>query len=68
MSNKSNTELDDHEENSLNATKDLVKKKLGLGEKDVIELSQVRDGRIIDLEDGMSVTFIYSAAAFNVQN
>ncbi|KLO20330.1 hypothetical protein SCHPADRAFT_923523 [Schizopora paradoxa] len=38
-------------ETSLNATKELVRKKLGLGEKDVVELSQVRDGRVIDLED-----------------
>lgn len=36
----------------MNATKNLVRKKLGLGEEDAIELSQVRDGRIIDLDDG----------------
>lgn len=57
---------DNHEETTLNATKDLVRKKLGLDAKDVVELSQVRDGRIIDLEDGTGVTLILSATNLNI--
>ena len=42
------------EEQSLDETKNVVRKKLGLGYDTAIELAQVRDGRRIDLEDGAS--------------
>jgi hypothetical protein len=42
-------------EQSLHETKVVVRKKLGLGHDAPIELVQLRDGRKIDLEDGVSV-------------
>ena len=42
-------------EQSLHETKVVVRKKLGLGHDAPIELAQLRDGRKIDLEDGVSV-------------
>src|ERR1700677_1494955 len=42
-------------EQSLHETKVVVRKKLGLGHDAPIELAQLRDGREIDLEDGVSV-------------
>lgn len=44
-------------EKSLGATKDVVRKKLGLGPKVSIELVQVRENTKIDLEDG-ALSFI----------
>lgn len=41
-------------EQSLHETKVVVRKKLGLGNDAPIELAQLRDGRKIDLEDGVS--------------
>jgi hypothetical protein len=43
-----------NEEQSLDETKDVVRKKLGLGHDAAVELVQLRDGRRIDLEDGVS--------------
>jgi hypothetical protein len=40
------------EEQSLEETKDVVRRKLGLECDAPIELVQLRDGRRIDLEDG----------------
>ena len=57
---------DHREETSLNATKELVRKKLGLGDHDVIELSQVRDGRVIDLEDGTDISAVCGASNLSV--
>ncbi|KAH9040783.1 hypothetical protein EDB85DRAFT_74964 [Lactarius pseudohatsudake] len=42
-------------ERSLHAAKVVVRKKLGLGHDAPIELAQLRDGKKIDLEDGVSV-------------
>ena len=42
------------QEQSLLETKVVVRKKLGLGHDAPIELAQLRDGRKIDLEDGVS--------------
>jgi hypothetical protein len=42
-------------EQSLHETKLVVRKKLGLGHDALIELAQLRDGRKIDLEDGVSI-------------
>src|SRR6266702_3737587 len=42
-------------EHSLHATKVVVRKKLGLGHDAPIELAQLRDGKKIDLEDGVFV-------------
>jgi hypothetical protein len=33
----------------------VVRKKLGLGHDDAVELAQLRDKKIIDLEDGVSI-------------
>ena len=44
-----------NEEQSLDETKNVVRKKLGLGHDAVIELAQLRDGKLIDLEDGVSI-------------
>jgi hypothetical protein len=38
-------------EQSLDETKNVVRKKLGLGHDAAVELAQLRDGRRIDLED-----------------
>lgn len=43
-----------NEEQSLDETKNVVRKKLGLGHDAAVELAQLRDGRMIDLEDGVS--------------
>jgi hypothetical protein len=43
-----------NEEQSLDETKNVVRKKLGLGHDAAVELVQLRDGRRIDLEDGVS--------------
>jgi len=52
-----------YEEQSLDETKDVVRKKLALGHDAPVELAQLRDGRRIDLEDGaflrQSFTKIY---------
>ena len=42
-------------EQSLHETKLVVRKKLGLGHDAPIQLAQLRDGRKIDLEDGVSI-------------
>lgn len=42
-----------NEEQSLDETKAVVRKKLGLGHDTAVELAQVREGRRIDLEDGV---------------
>ena len=39
-------------ETSLASTKDIVRKKLALKSNEKVELSQLRNGRVIDLEDG----------------
>jgi ArsR family metal-binding transcriptional regulator len=44
-----------NEEQSLDETKNVVRKKLGLGHDDAVELAQLRDGKRIDLEDGGSI-------------
>jgi hypothetical protein len=44
-----------NEEQSLDETKNVVRKKLGLGHDDPVELAQLRDGKRIDLEDGVSI-------------
>jgi hypothetical protein len=41
-------------EQSLEETKQIVRKKLGLGSDTPIELAQLRGGKRIDLEDGTS--------------
>ena len=43
-------------EHSLDGMKDVVRKKLGLATSAPILLSQVRDGKSIDLEDGIYTT------------
>lgn len=43
------------EEQSLDETKNVVRKKLGLGHDAAVELVQLRDGKRIDLEDGVSI-------------
>ena len=43
-----------NEEQSLDETKNVVRKKLGLCHDAAVELAQLRDGRMIDLEDGVS--------------
>ena len=49
-----------NEEQSLYETKDVVRKKLGLGYDTPIELAQLRDGRRIDLEDGMFLQWSFT--------
>ncbi len=44
-----------NEEQSLDETKNVVRKKLGLDHDAAIELAQLRDGKRIDLEDGVSI-------------
>ena len=44
-----------NQEQSLDETKNVVRKKLGLGHEDAVELAQLRDGKRIDLEDGGSI-------------
>ena len=44
-----------NEEQSLDETKNVVRKKLRLDHDAAIELAQLRDGKKIDLEDGMSI-------------
>ena len=44
-----------NQEQSLDETKNVVRKKLGLGHEDAVELAQLRDGKRIDLEDGESI-------------
>lgn len=45
------------EEQSLDETKDVVRKKLGLGHDAAVQLAQLRDGKRIDLEDGVFILF-----------
>jgi hypothetical protein len=45
--------LSQNKEQSLDETKDVVRKKLELEHDTPIELAQLRDGRRIDLEDGV---------------
>jgi hypothetical protein len=44
-----------NEEQSLDETKNVVRKKLGLGHDAAVELVQLRDGKRVDLEDGVSI-------------
>jgi hypothetical protein len=44
-----------NEEQSLDETKNVVRKKLGLGHDAVVDLAQLRDGKRVDLEDGVSI-------------
>lgn len=41
-------------EDSLDGMKDVVRKKLGLSTSIPVHLSQIRDGKSVDLEDGLS--------------
>jgi hypothetical protein len=44
-----------NEERSLDETKNVVRKKLGLCQDTAVELAQLRDGKRIDLEDGVFI-------------
>jgi len=54
------TEYVCYEEQSLDETKNVVRKKLGLGHDAAVELAQLRDGRRIDLEDGVSSPYFFT--------
>jgi hypothetical protein len=56
-----------NEEQSLYETKDVVRKKLGLGYDTPIELAQLRDGRRIDLEDGMFLQWSFTEVSICVR-
>lgn len=44
-----------HAEESLQEIKEAVRRKLGLSLDSIIKLEQLREGNLIDLEDGMAI-------------